>query len=120
MWFPEARAEGRCGGRRTLNPQVVIPHEKLAAFCRKHGIVRLAVFGSALRDDFGPDSDIDVLVDFDRSRRPTLLDAAGIEIGLGEMLGRNVDMLTRSSVERGRNPIRRRLILESAEAVYAA
>lgn len=103
-----------------LNPQVVIPREKLADFCRKNGIVRLAVFGSALRDDFGPDSDIDVLVDFDRSRRPTLLDAAGIEIGLSELLGRDVDMLTRSSVEQSRNPIRRRLILESTEVVYAA
>ena len=103
-----------------LNPQVVIPRKELAAFCRKHGIVRLAVFGSAVRDDFGPESDIDVLVDFDRSRRPSLLDVVEIESKLSELLGRDVDMLTRASVERSRNYIRRRLILESTEVVYAA
>ena len=103
-----------------LNPQVAIPSEKLAAFCRKNGIVRLAVFGSALRDDFGPESDIDVLVDFDRSRRPSLLDVVEIEGELSELLGRDVDMLTRASVERSRNHIRRRSILESTEVVYEA
>lgn len=103
-----------------LNPQVVIHREKLAAFCRTNGIVRLAVFGSAVRDDFGPESDIDVLVDFERGRRPSLLDIVEIESELSELLGRDVDMLTRASVERSRNYIRRRLILESAEVVYAA
>ena len=101
-----------------LNPQVALPREELAAFCRKNGIVRLAVFGSALRDDFGPESDIDVLVDFDRSRRPSLLDLVEIECELSELLGRDVDMLTRASVERSRNYIRRRSILESTEVVY--
>ena len=61
-----------------------------------------------------------MLVDFDRDRMPGLLDAAEMEIRLGELLGRDVDMLTRSSVERSRNYIRRRSILESTEAVYAA
>ena len=103
-----------------VNPQVALPREELAAFCRKNGIVRLAVFGSALRDDFGPDSDIDVLVDFDPSRRPSLLDVVEIESELSELLGRDVDMLTRASVERSRNYIRRRSILESTEVVYEA
>lgn len=103
-----------------LNPQVVIPRKEFAACCRKHGIVRLAVFGSAVRDDFGPESDIDVLVDFDRSRRPSLLDVVEIESELSELLGRDVDMVTRASVERSRNYIRRRLILESTEVVYGA
>lgn len=103
-----------------LNPQVAIPREELAVFCRKNGIVRLAVFGSALRDDFGPESDIDVLVDFDPSRRPSLLDLVEIENELSELLERDVDMLTRASVERSRNYIRRRSILESTEVVYEA
>ncbi len=103
-----------------LNPQVAIPREELAVFCRKNGVVRLAVFGSALRDDFGPESDIDVLVDFDPSRRPSLLDLVEIENELSELLGRDVDMLTRASVERSRNYIRRRSILESTEVVYEA
>lgn len=103
-----------------LNPQVALPREELAAFCRKNGIVRLAVFGSALRDDFGPESDIDVLGDFDRSRRPSLLDVVEIENELSELLGRDVDMLTRASVERSRNYIRRRSVLESTEVVYEA
>ena len=103
-----------------LNPQVALPREELAAFCRRNGIVRLAVFGSALRDDFGPESDIDVLVDFDPSRRPSLLDLVEIESDLSELLGRDVDMLTRASVERSRNYIRRRSILESTEVVYEA
>lgn len=103
-----------------LNPQVAIPREELAAFCRKNGIVRLAVFGSAVRDDFGTKSDIDVLVDFNRSRRPSLMDVVEIESELSELLGRDVDMLTRASVERSRNHIRRRSILESTEVVYEA
>lgn len=103
-----------------LNLQVVIPRKELAAFCRKNGIVRLALFGSALRDDFGPESDIDVLVDFDSSRRPSLLDIVEIESELSELMGRDVDMLTRASVERSRNHIRRRSILDSTEVVYEA
>lgn len=103
-----------------LNPQVAIPREELAAFCRKNGIVRLAVFGSAVRDDFGPKGDIDVLEDFDRSHRPSLMDVVEIESELSELLGRDVDMLTRASVERSRNHIRRRSILESTEVVYEA
>ena len=80
----------------------------------------MAVFGSAVRDDFDPESDIDVLVDFDRSRRPSLLDVVEIESELSELLGRDVDMVTRASVERSRNYIRRTLILESTEVVYGA
>lgn len=56
-----------------MNPQVSIPKSRLAAFCRDHGIKRLAIFGSALRADFGPESDIDVLVEFEARRTPGLL-----------------------------------------------
>ena len=101
-----------------MNPHASIPSDAIAAFCREHGIKRLAIFGSALREDFGPNSDVDVLVDFEPDRIPGLLDIAGMEQELSEVLGRDVDMVTRAAVQRSRNYIRRRSILESAEVVY--
>ncbi len=101
-----------------MNPQASIPGDAIAAFCQEHGIKRLAIFGSALREDFGPNSDVDVLVDFEPDRIPGLLDIAGMEQELSEVLGRDVDMVTRAAVQRSRNYIRRRAILESAEVVY--
>jgi len=69
--------------------------ECIAAFCQKHGIRRLAVFGSALRDDFRPDSDVDILVEFEPDRIPTLFDIAGMEQELSMLLGgRTVDLRT--------------------------
>src|ERR687894_960065 len=67
--------------------------DRIAAVCRRHGIVRLSLFGSILRDDFGPDSDIDVLVEFD-GPSPSLLDLGGMQVELTEMLGRFVDLKT--------------------------
>ena len=103
-----------------MNPNISIPSEQLAAFCREHGIKQLAVFGSALRDDFGPESDVDLLVEFEPDRIPGLLGLAGMEIELSELLGRDVDLLTREEVESSRNYIRRKSILESTEVVYGA
>ena len=78
-----------------MNSQISIPKDALAEFCQKHGIRRLAVFGSALREDFGPESDIDLLVEFERDRVPGLLGIAGIELKLSEMFGgRKVDLRT--------------------------
>ncbi len=102
-----------------MNPQVSVSQSALAAVCQEHGIKRLAVFGSALREDFGPESDIDVLVEFEPGRTPGLLGIAGIEARLSALFGREVDLVTRSAVEQTRNYIRRRAILESAEEVYA-
>ena len=101
-----------------MNSQVFIPGERLAAFCRKHRILQLAIFGSALRDDFGPESDIDLLIEFSPGHTPGL-EFVSIAEKLSELFGRPVDLLTRSSVERGRNYIRRRAILDSAEIIYA-
>lgn len=75
-------------------PHIDIPKEKLAEFCRHHHIRRLALFGSVLRDDFGPDSDVDVLVEFEPGTRVGLIRLAGIELELGELLGRKVDLNT--------------------------
>ena len=71
-----------------------IPKERIAEFCRRSHIRRLALFGSVLRDDFGPDSDVDVLVEFVPGTRVGLLRLAGLEIELSELLGRKVDLNT--------------------------
>ena len=78
------------------NPiKVDLPKEKIADFCRRHHIRKLAVFGSALREDFRHDSDIDVLVEFDPEHTPGLIRLAGMEIELSAVLGgRKVDMNT--------------------------
>ena len=72
--------------------------ERISEFCRRHHAHRLSVFGSVLREDFGPDSDIDVLVEFEPGHVPGLIRLAGMESELGEILGRKVDLLTRMSV----------------------
>ena len=77
-----------------MNRNVTVPEEEIAEFCRRHGIRRLSLFGSVLRDDFGPDSDVDVLVEFKPGAKRGLLRLAGMEIELGEMLGRKVDLNT--------------------------
>ncbi len=103
-----------------MNPQLSIPKDRLAEFCRTHGICRLAVFGSALREDFGPDSDIDLLVEFAPDRTPGLFGIVRMENELSELFGRDVDLVTRAAIETSRNYIRRSAILESAQIVYAA
>jgi uncharacterized protein len=71
-----------------------IDPDLIAAFCRRHGIVRLSLYGSILRDDFGPDSDIDVLVEFPPGGTPSLLDLGGMQVELSNLLGREVDLKT--------------------------
>jgi len=63
-----------------------VPKEQIAEFCRRNHIRRLALFGSVLRDDFGPDSDVDVLVEFEPGARVGLMRLAGMEIELGDLL----------------------------------
>ncbi len=102
-----------------MNPQLTIPSDELAAFCRAHGIRWLAIFGSAVRDDFGPESDVDVLIEFEPGRVPGFR-FVSMAAELSELFGRQVDVLTRRSVERSPNYIRRKEILDSAEVIYAA
>jgi predicted nucleotidyltransferase len=73
----------------------------LADYCRRHGLRRLAVFGSALRDDFGCDSDVDLLVEFEPGRLPGLIGLAGMEIQLSALFGgREVDLRTYEDLSR--------------------
>ena len=96
-----------------------ISRRKLAAFCRKHHIQKLAFFGSVLRDDFTPASDVDVLVEFKKGYTPGFAFFSMPE-ELKKILGREVDLHTYSSVRAGRNPIRRKSILNSAKVYYVA
>jgi predicted nucleotidyltransferase len=96
--------------------QIDIPAQKIADFCRRNHILSLSLFGSVLRDDFRPDSDVDVLVEFDPQHVPGLA-FFEMEAELGEILGRKVDLVTRQCVEQGRNWIRRRHILEHCQRV---
>ncbi len=79
---------------------ITIPHNEIAIFCQKHHIRRLALFGSVLRDDFRPDSDVDILVEFQPGRTPGLLTLAGMEIELTALLGRQVDLRTPAELSR--------------------
>lgn len=78
----------------------------------------LGLFGSALRDDFGPDGDVDLLARFDPAARHTLLDLERMEDEIEAILGREVDLLSWHGVERSRNRYRRRALLESVQVVY--
>ena len=93
---------------------------ELAAFCQRWRIGELALFGSALRDDWPPDSDVDLLVTFDATAEWSLLDLVQMEQELSVIFARAVDLATRKSVERSKNWIRRQAILTSAEPLYAA
>ena len=103
-----------------MTARIAIPADGIAAFCERWQVTELALFGSVLRDDFGPDSDIDVLVAFRDSARHTLFDLVDMEEELKVIFGREVDLTERAGIERSRNYIRRSAILQSAETIYAA
>ncbi len=102
-----------------MSPRIEIDKGRISGFCRKWKIIEFSLFGSVLRDDFGPDSDVDVLVTFAPEARWSILDMVEMRDDLREIFGRSVDLLTRRAVERSRNWIRRRAILENAECIYA-
>lgn len=97
-------------------PHIAIDYdkEKLRDFCRKWKVTEFSLFGSVVRDDFGPESDVDVLVTFAPDARRSLFDMVHMEDELVEIFGREVDLLTRRSVEQSRNPVRRDSILGDA------
>lgn len=93
--------------------------DAVADFCRRWNIVELALFGSILRDDFGPDSDVDVLITVRPGQRLTFANLGAMQEDLELLLGRTVDLLTRKSVEDSPNYLRRRHILGTARVIYA-
>ena|SRR5512137_182349 len=100
--------------------RIDIPQERVAEFCRKHRVRKLSLFGSALREDFRPDSDVDVLVSFAEDARYSLFELAAMEEELASILGRKVDLVEREAIEQSENYIRRRHILQSEEPLYVA
>ena len=94
--------------------KIHIPHEKVARFCKKHCISRLSFFGSVLREDFRPDSDIDVLVEFEDGHVPGLIRLAGMEMELSAIIGRKVDMNTPNFL----SPYFRHEVIGLAEVEY--
>ena len=100
-----------------MNPRIEIPTDSVSAFCQRNHIRRLALFGSVLRDDFAPESDVDVLVEFEPGARVgytffTMQDE------LSDILGRRVDMNTFQGVQGSLNWILKAEILDSARVVY--
>ena len=94
---------------------IEIPKERLREFCRKWKVTEFALFGSVTRpEEFRADSDVDVLVRFAPDEHWTLFDMVDMREDLCEIFGRDVDLLTRRSIERSTNPIRRESILSSA------
>ena len=101
-----------------MTESIAIDRSAIADFCKRWHVLELALFGSVVRDDFGPDSDIDVLVSLDRSARHTLLDLHEMEEELQALFGRKVDLVSRRGIENSRNPVRRNSILQSAQVIY--
>ena len=93
--------------------RIQIPKERITDFCRRHHIRKLAIFGSALRDDFGPASDVDVLVEFEPGHMPGLA-FFGVEQELSAILGRKVDLNTAGFL----SPEIREVVLKEAEVQY--
>ena len=102
-----------------MHPQVDVEREALADLCRRHNVRRLSMFGSAVREDFDAErSDVDVMVEFEPSRMPSLAGLVALQDELSQLFGgRKVDVTTPSIL---RNPYRRRSIESDLEVLYAA
>lgn len=97
--------------------KISLPKDDIAIFCRKWMIREFALFGSVLREDFGPDSDLDVLVDLEPDAPWSLFEWVDMIEELKSIFGREVDLVEKSGL---RNPFRRHAILKNREVIYAA
>lgn len=95
---------------------VNFPEQAIAEFCRRNGIARLSLFGSILRDDFTPESDVDVLVEFEPGRTPGMFGSGGMILELSAMIGRHVDLRTPYDLSR----FFRHAVLSGAKVLHAA
>jgi predicted nucleotidyltransferase len=95
-------------------PAISLNRDKIRAFCKKHHIITLALFGSILTSHFGPESDVDVLVSFDVEHIPSLFDLVDMESELSTIVGRHVDLKTPNDL----SPYFRNEVLESAKMIY--
>ncbi len=97
--------------------RINLPKEKITEFCRQWKITEFALFGSVLQEDFGPDSDIDVLVTFQDDAPWSMWDLLDMRKELQDLFGRDVDIVEKDAL---RNPFRRHNILNNMEVIYAA
>jgi predicted nucleotidyltransferase len=98
-----------------MSAKIPIDHDKIASFCRRHRIRKLALFGAVLCDDFRPDSDVDTLVEFEPGVAVGFIRLASMELELSKILGRKVDLRTPADLSR----YFRQEVLQSAEVQYA-
>jgi len=103
-----------------MSPRINLDDKIVREFCQKWKINELSLFGSVLRDDFGPDSDVDILVAFEPDARYSLFQFSRMQRELTAIIGYDVDLVEKSEVEGSDNPIRRKSVLETAQRVYAA
>jgi predicted nucleotidyltransferase len=96
--------------------KVSLPKSRIAEFCKRNRIRRLSLFGSVLREDFGPDSDVDILVEFEPGTRVGLIRLSGLEIELGNIVGRKVDLNTSGFLSK----YYRDQVLAEADVLYDA
>ena len=97
--------------------KITVPKDRILEFCNRWKITEFSLFGSAIRDDFLPESDVDVLVSFSSDADWSLLDLIQMQDELREIFGREVDLVEEAGI---RNPFRRHAILSSKKVVYAA
>ena len=102
-----------------MRTEIPIPTAQLSEFCCRWKIAALRVFGSILRDDFNPHSDLDLLVTFAPDADWSLMDHVAMEEELAGIIGRRVDLVSQRALERSANWVRRNAILESAEPYFA-
>ena len=100
----------------SVNVQIEIPKDKVADFCKRHHIRALSLFGSVLRGDFRPDSDVDMLVEFSPEADHSLFDFVDMQEELAGLLGRKVDLVEKKGI---RNPFRRYEILRAHQVIFA-
>lgn len=97
-----------------IEQRLSVPREAVAAFCQRNHIRKLSLFGSVLRDDFRPDSDSDVLVEFEADVQISLFDMGRMQIEISELLGREVDFKTAGFLSR----YFRQRVIDNAETIY--
>ncbi|HOP47358.1 MAG TPA: nucleotidyltransferase domain-containing protein [Desulfobacteraceae bacterium] len=100
--------------------KINIPEDRIKEFCEKYEIDEFSLFGSVLTDEFNSRSDVDILVSFNESARHTLFDLSRMKDELEQLLGYEVDLVSKRGLESSRNLFRKNAILKSAEPIYAA
>jgi uncharacterized protein len=94
--------------------------EQLREICKRYLIRELAIFGSALREDFNEKSDVDLLIEFEPKSGITLFNIVDLKEEFEKLFGRDVDIVSKKAIQRSRNYIKRKVILENLKVIYAS